>query len=91
MIIDVVTKADLQIFADQLLQDITALLQQQIPASQKKWLKGIEVRNMLGISPGKLQTLRVTKQLTSTKIGGVHYYRYADIDQLMKGVRHGHR
>jgi hypothetical protein len=85
MAIEIITKEDLQTFRVQLLNDISALLNNQTRQDNKEWLKGSDVRKLLGISPGKLQTLRISRQLPSTKVGGVHYYRYADIEKMMKG------
>jgi hypothetical protein len=54
------------------------------PAARKPWLKGSEVRKLLGISAGSLQNLRITGQLKSAKVGGIHYYRYEDLEHLMR-------
>ncbi len=85
MAVEIITKEDLQQFRMQLLQDLQAMLDKRPRSSQKEWMKGIEVRRMLGISPGKLQTLRISGQLPSTKVGGVHYYLHADIEKMMRG------
>ena len=49
----------------------------------KQWLKSKEVRKLLNISPGTLQTLRINKTLSYTKIGGILYYNNADIEKLL--------
>jgi hypothetical protein len=36
----------------------------------KQWLKSVDVRKMLNISPGTLQNLRINGTLRYTKIGG---------------------
>jgi hypothetical protein len=83
MAIEVVTMEDLQNFKSQLLQDIQRMLNKPAP-SQKEWLKAAEVRKLLGISDGKLQHLRITGLLPSSKIGGVHYYSHRDILNMME-------
>ena len=51
----------------------------------RAWLKSYEVRKLLGISAGTLQNLRVNGTLPYTKIGGLMYYRFEDIQKLMEG------
>ena len=58
MKIDLITKEDLADFKTQLIEEIKALLQPQ-KKIHKKWLRSAEVRNMLNISPGNLQNLRI--------------------------------
>lgn len=41
---------------------------------------------MLKISPGTLQNLRVNGTLRFTKIGGIIYYSYEDIELLLEGT-----
>lgn len=83
MAIEVVTKEDLQQFRMQLLQDIRQLLTPQEAKLIKPWLKNAEVRKLLGISFNTIQRLRVAGKLRSTKVGGVHFYRYEDIEKLL--------
>ena len=42
-----------------------------------------EVRKLLNISPGTLQTLRINGTLPYTKIGGTMYYNLKDIEKLL--------
>jgi len=55
--LELITKEDLKTFRTDLLNDIKILLKPTMGES-KKWLKSYEVRKVLGISPGTLQTLR---------------------------------
>ena len=81
MEIEVITKEDLQLFKAELLKDITELLK---PAELKKpWLKNNELKRLLNISSATIQRLRVAGKLRPTKIGGTHYYSYAEIEKLM--------
>jgi hypothetical protein len=82
MAIEVITKEDLNEFRTLLLSDLKELLKGN-PQQTKQWLKSKEVRKLLNISPGTLQTLRINKTLTYTKIGGIIYYDNADIDKLL--------
>ncbi|MBA4135188.1 MAG: DNA-binding protein [Flavobacterium sp.] len=82
MAIEVITREDLNEFRILLLSDLKELLKVN-PQQTKQWLKSGEVRKLLNISPGTLQTLRINKTLTYTKIGGILYYDNADIDKLL--------
>lgn len=82
MAIEVLTKEDLNEFRHLLLNDFKELLKSN-PQQTKQWLKSKEVRKLLNISPGTLQTLRINKTLSYTKIGGILYYDNADIDKLL--------
>jgi hypothetical protein len=83
MSIEVITKDDLQTFRMQLLSDIRQLLIPQEAKLIKPWLKNNEVKQLLGISSNTIQRLRIAGKLRSTKVGGVHYYRYEDIEKLL--------
>ncbi len=83
MSIEVITKDDLQFFRMQLINDLKELLSIKQEAN-KKWLRSSEVRKMLQISPGTLQTLRVNGKLTPSKIGSIYYYSFTDIEKLLE-------
>jgi len=80
----IITSEDLMEFKVELLEDIKELLQNQNGPTVKKWLKSNEVRELLGISPGTLQNLRVNGTLPYTKIGGVLYYEYHEIMEVLE-------
>jgi hypothetical protein len=42
-----------------------------------------EVKKLLNISSGTLQNLRINGTLSYTKIGGLLYYNYKDIEKLL--------
>ena len=83
MAIEVVTKDDLQQFRMQLINDIKLLIGSPEKTLDKQWLKNAEVKKILNISSNTIQRLRITGKLKSSKIGGIHYYRYADIEKMM--------
>jgi hypothetical protein len=83
MSIEVITKDDLQTFRTQLLNDIKQLLIPEEAKLIKPWLKNNEVKKLLGVSSNTIQRLRIAGKLRSTKVGGVHYYRYEDIEKLL--------
>ncbi|HSU51965.1 MAG TPA: helix-turn-helix domain-containing protein [Segetibacter sp.] len=79
-----ITIDDLQQFKKQLLEELLAALRKQTGVVQKKWLKSHEIRRLLKISPGTLQTLKSTGVIPYTKVGGVHFYDYEDIQKLLE-------
>lgn len=87
MELDIITKQDLEQFRMKMLADIKELIDERSATTSKPWLKATEVRKMLGISSGTLQKLRVQRLLKSAKIGGVHYYRYHDVENMFTRSR----
>ncbi|MDF2191355.1 helix-turn-helix domain-containing protein [Paraflavitalea sp. CAU 1676] len=83
-----VTMADLQEFKQDLLQRFYAIIHPKA-SEPKKWLKTYEVKKMLALSSGTLQTLRNNGTIAFTKIGGTLYYDAADITKLLEGTKSG--
>jgi hypothetical protein len=79
----IITKEDLEEFRLQLLNGIRQILKPAEAKIIKPWLKNAEVMKLLDISANTLQRLRVSGKLSSSKVGGVHYYRYEDIEKLL--------
>jgi hypothetical protein len=79
----IITPDDLREFKIELLDEIRNIVSEQKSATTKKWLKSVEVRKLLNISPGTLQTLRINGTLPFTKIGGTNYYNLTDIEKLL--------
>ena len=59
----IITTDDLREFKLELLEEIQELLLKQYSTTSKKWLRSKEVRELLGISPGTLQNLRINGTL----------------------------
>ena len=83
MAIEVITKEDLNEFRQLLIADLSTLLDIKPQQQQKKWLKSNEVRELLNISPGTLQNLRINGTLTYTRVGGILFYESDHIDKLL--------
>ncbi len=79
----IVTTFDLVEFKEVLLKDLVRIIADNYSSTPKKWLKSFEVRKLLGISPGTLQNLRTTGILPYTKVGGMMFYEYADIQKML--------
>jgi len=78
------TIGDLDNFKADLLREIASLIQEKNMTSIKQWLRTSEVREMLGVSSGTLQTLRVSRKLSFIRIGGIVYYKYEDVIALLE-------
>ena len=86
MPVEIITKQDLSEFKSELLQDLKYLLRHQ-DKNAKQWLKSSEVRKLLNISAGTLQTLRVKGTLKFTRVGGTLYYAYDDIERVLNAKK----
>lgn len=84
MAANIITLEELRAFKEELLEEIKNLLSHNRQAPTRKWLKSHEVRRLLTISPGTLQNLRVNGTLPFTKIGGVIFYDYEDIQKMLQ-------
>lgn len=83
MIVEVITREDLNQFRSLLLNDLKEIIYSK-PNPSKQWLKSSEVRKLLNISPGTLQNLRINGALSYNKIGGTIYYKYEDIIKMLE-------
>ena len=79
----IITTDDLRDFKVELIDEIRNLISEQKTSVTKKWMKSVEVRKLLNISPETLQTLRINGTLPYTKIGGTNYYNASDIEMLL--------
>ena len=80
-----VIKEELNLFKIELMKELKAFFHEN-PSQKtkyKKWLKSHEVRNLLGISPGTLQNLRINGTLPYTRIGGAIYYDNDEIQKIL--------
>lgn len=83
MNLNIVTNEDLQNFKKELITELTAVINAK-PSMQVKWLKTHQVREMLGISAGTLQSLRISGQIEYTKVGGILFYNSDGIEKMME-------
>ena len=79
-----ITVDDLLQFKRQLLDELLIAFRSQAPTVSKRWMKSHEVRKFLKISPGTLQTLKSSGTIPYTKVGGVHFYDYEDIQAVLQ-------
>ena len=83
MIVNLITQEDLKEFKIELLEDIKNLFNIKV-SEQKLWLRSSEVKELLKISSGTLQNLRIKGILSYTRVGGTLYYNYKDIEKMLK-------
>jgi hypothetical protein len=83
MAIEVITREDLNEFRFLLLNDLKDMLEAK-PQQQKRWLKSNEVKELLGISSGTLQNLRINKTLPYSKVNGTIFYTLDSIEKLLE-------
>ena len=69
---------------EQVLKNIKEIVSTQSGMKTKRWMKSPEVRELLSISPGTLQTLRINGTLPFSKIGGLIYYDYSEIVKVFE-------
>ncbi|MFL1011006.1 helix-turn-helix domain-containing protein [Flavisericum labens] len=79
----IITTDDLRDFKLELLDDIKKLLSKQAEGKLKKYLKSSELMDLLQISPGTLQNLRINGTLPYTKVGGIIFYDSEEIQKVM--------
>jgi hypothetical protein len=78
------TVADLENFKVDLIRELRELIKGQAQCPEKQWLKSGEVRKLLNLSSGTLQTLRNNGTLPFTRIGGVIYYNSDEILNMLE-------
>ena len=83
----IITTDDLRDFKLELLDDIKKLLSKQAQGKLKKYLKSSELMDLLQISPGTLQNLRIKGTLPYTKVGGIIFYDSEEIQKVMDNNR----
>lgn len=79
----IITKGDLMEFKNNLLVELREMLDTTQKSGTKEWMKSGEVRKLLNISQGTLQSLRISGTLTYTKFGKSYYYKYQDILKVL--------
>ena len=86
----IITTDDLREFKMELLEELKNILSKQTTGTLKRYLKSSEVMDLLQISPGTLQNLRINGTLPYTKVGGIIYYDVQEIHRLMDENRVKH-
>jgi len=83
-ITEIVTKKGLEKLKKEIFEEIRRVRYLELKKPVKKeWLKSYEVRAMLSISAGTINAFRRNGILPYSKIGGLMYYKYEDIERLI--------
>lgn len=89
MAVNILTQEDLQQFKTEFFTQLKTLLAEMPKTSQKQWLRSYEIKKMIGISSGTLQTMRNNKTIAYTKVGSLTFYAYEDVVKLMERNKRG--
>ena len=84
---NIITTDDLREFKLELFHELKKLLEQQPKGTAKKYLKSAEVMELLKVSPGTLQNLRINGTLPYSKVGGIIFYDAEEIHKIIKQNR----
>lgn len=85
MEIRVVTMEDLRQLKMELIEELKEIFNLNVKNNNERvWLKSTDVRQLLKISSGTLQILRIRGLLPYRKITGSHYYHRNDIGTMME-------
>ena len=87
----IITTDDLREFKIELLQEFKKLLENTSSTGVKKYLKSSELMELLKVSPGTLQNLRINGTLPYTKIGGIIFYDAEEIEKVMNENKLHHK
>jgi hypothetical protein len=82
-----ITVGHLEQFKTDLIAEINRIINKGKSLPAKKWLKSVEVIKLLGVSPGKLQTMRKSGALAYIRIGGSLFYDPEDIYNMFDKSR----
>lgn len=82
---EILTTDDLREFKMEMLAEIKQLIDEvsRLNKADKKYLKSLELQEILDMSPASLQNLRNSRVLPYSKLGGTIYYDWDDIVQIM--------
>ena len=83
----IITTEDLVAFKSELIEEIKSIFKEMKEHGGRKWLRSRDVKEMLGISHGTLQNLRINGSLPYTKVGGVIFYDQGDINNMIESNR----
>lgn len=83
----IITTDDLREFRLELLEDLKELIQKPVHPKKKKYLKSAEVMELLQVSPGTFQNLRINGTLPYSKIGGIIFYDSDEIHRIIQDNR----
>lgn len=78
---EIVTLEKFNDFEDRIFKELEKL--SKFSSSENRWLKSNDVKDLQGISHGKLQDLRDRGLILFTKLGGVIFYDRNEIEKML--------
>lgn len=81
---NLITTEDLREFKMELLDELKNIINSANNYEGKKYLKSAEIRKLLKVSPGTLQTLRINGTLPYIKIGGIILYDLVEVNKILE-------
>lgn len=88
---ETITKNDLNVLKDQIISEISSLLNNRIDNSEESeefgWMRSKAIRKALNISASTLQNLRITGKIRFKKVLGSYYYNKKDLQHLFDDER----
>lgn len=88
---NLITTEDLRDFKIELLEEFKTIMNSSENFENKKYIKSAEMRKLLKVSPGTLQTLRINGTLPYTKIGGIILYDVVEVYKILEANKIHHR
>ena len=86
------TKEDINLFKQEMLDAFRTIVEQELkPRVYRKWIKTYQLKEMLDLSDTTLQTMRNSGVIPYTLLGGLAFYDYEEILQLMEKNKQIHR
>ena len=90
MKLDLITKEDLEQFKLDIFAEMRSTLKKVgAPNENNEWLRTADVRKLLRISAGTLQTLRVNGTIRYSVVGKMFFYKREDINNMIEQNRLG--
>ncbi|MFN4763768.1 helix-turn-helix domain-containing protein [Gillisia sp. Q332] len=83
----IITTDDLMEFKLELFDELKQLLLEHINGNLKRYMRSADVMELLQISAGTLQNMRINGTLPYIKIAGTIYYDTDDIQRVMQKYR----
>lgn len=83
MSVIVITEEALEYRLEKLVVDITNSIGKN-DNIESRWIRSKQVKELLGISDSKLQTMRVNRSLTYSQIDGTYFYDRDSIMQILE-------
>lgn len=83
----VLTYEDFKEFESRILKEIEEIKQILPSRSSTKWLRSSDIKELLRISHGKLQTMRNNGEIPFSVIGGTIFYSLEEVNKMLNAKK----